>query len=141
MINTGCLVMLLYPAVSDIRCRKFYIEPVIAVCILFILIRAAGEPLTILDAGTGCLPGIFFWGVSRVTKGAVGFGDVIVITCLGMLTGWERVSIICLIALSMAGAVGLGMFILGKANRKTTLPFVPFLLTAYLVEWLYPIFI
>lgn len=132
MMNTGCLFLLLYPAIADIRYRKFYIEPVIVIGVLFTVIRVIGKPSSIINAGLGCLPGISFWGVSKLTKGAVGFGDVVVIICMGMLIGWEYTSIICMTALMMTGFIGLVLLILGKADRKTALPFVPFLLIAFL---------
>ncbi len=132
-MNLGCLILLLYPAIADLRYRKFYIEPVIGTGVLVTVFRLAGDSYSLFSVGLGCLPGIFLWGVSKLTKGAVGFGDVIVVTCLGMIAGWEYVSTVCLLALWMAGLLGLVMLIMGRAGRKTALPFVPFLLAACLM--------
>lgn len=143
----ACLLMFIYPAYSDARYREFYIEPVIAVSVLLAVVRVVMETGNLADIRigcflemmTGCLPGMVFLGISMLTKGAVGVGDVVVIGCLGILSDWQTVSLVCLSALVLTGLAGLLLLIAGRVNRKTALPFVPFLMAAFLILWFFKI--
>lgn len=132
----GCLVLLLYPTVSDIRIRKFYIEPIAAIAVIFAGIGLISRQVAIVDIMLGCLPGIAALGISRITKESIGAGDAVVITGLGSIVGWESVCHICLLGLVLCGITGLVLIVFGKADRKTTLPFIPFLTIAVLALWI-----
>ncbi len=131
-----CLFLLLYPAISDIRIRKFYIEPVIVIALLFAGAGLVFRQVTIADMLFGSLPGLAALGISRITQEALGIGDAVVITGLGIIAGWEKACYICLVGLVLCGITGLVLIIFKKANRKTALPFIPFLMISVLFVWI-----
>lgn len=71
--------------------------------------------------------------LSRLTRGAFGMGDSLVISVLGLFFGWQMCLIILLYSFVISGLVGLVLMIFKYANRKSTLPFVPFVLIAFLI--------
>lgn len=136
-MNTGCLLLLLYPSIADIRFKKFYVTPILVIAVLFAGVRLYQGKGTVIDILLGCLPGMMIWILCLLTKEAIGTGDAAVITGLGMIAGWKDAGIICFMGLMICGILGLVLIACGKADRKTELPFIPFLLIAFFVLWLY----
>ncbi len=140
MNGTGLLV-LLYPTIGDIKRKKFYIEPIGVSVLCIVLVRVAKGNSEVAELLMNCLlgsvPGIFTGCVSRLTKEAIGLGDAAVITGLGIVVGWENVCIVCMMGLVLTAVVGVVMVLCNRANRKTKLPFVPFLTVAYVFLWVY----
>ncbi len=81
-------------------------------------------------AGAGL--GIFFFGVSKVTREAVGYGDSWVILLLGIQLGIMQALQILFVASILAAVFA--VFYLWKQNwnRNVTLPFLPFLAISYI---------
>ena len=78
----------------------------------------------------GVLPGAVCLAVSAVTKGAVGFGDGLVLCVTGILLGGKgNLQLITVGSLLCAFVLGLGL-ITGKVRWKQRFPFVPFLCAA-----------
>lgn len=125
-----CLLLLLYPTIEDIRCKKFYVWPVAVISFVFAAaeIYVHADSLTVIL--TGCLPGLLLFLVSKISRGAIGAGDAAVLTGLGSMAGWQTASELCLLALFLCSAVGLFMILVKRADKKTSLPFIPFLTAA-----------
>ena len=69
------------------------------------------------------------------TRESIGYGDGLVILCMGCFYALGEMMAIVMIAITMAGIAALGLLIFGHKNRKSEFPFVPFLLGAHLVMW------
>lgn len=82
----------------------------------------------------GAAPGCLLLLLSRVTDEAVGYGDGAALLVVGLFTGLSGALCVLMTALLLLCPVAL-LFLIWKKNRKMTLPFVPFLLAAYLL-WL-----
>lgn len=75
--------------------------------------------------------GLFFVGLSVLSRGALGMGDALLVTSLGTMAGLEElISALFLGMVSCAVCAGIMLVVLRK-NRKTELPFVPFLFVGY----------
>lgn len=61
------------------------------------------------------------------TKGAIGMGDVLILTSMGIVLGFKEMMLIFITSLLLAAVYSGIMMVLGKAGRKTEIPFVPFL--------------
>ena len=81
----------------------------------------------------GAVPGCFLLLLSRVTREAVGYGDGVTLAVIGLFTGFAQAMGIFMGALLILCPVAL-LFLIWKRDRKMTLPFVPFLLAAYLLR-------
>lgn len=65
------------------------------------------------------------------TREAVGYGDVWIITLLGIYLGiWDTVTLVC-IAFFFSSIAAVGCLVWKKFRRDTRIPFVPFLTAAY----------
>ena len=101
------------------------------------------SPASLSDAVLGAVMGygtfsIFYW-LYRLMRGyeGLGYGDIKLLAALGAWHGWQSVSTIVLIA-SLSGLIlgGLLFFRGADRNKKTPLPFGPFLVAAgFCTSW------
>lgn len=68
-----------------------------------------------------------------ITKGQLGMGDVKLITTMGLYFNILTMSIVLFYSTVAAAIVGIGLILLKKADKKTELPFVPFILVGVLL--------
>lgn len=117
--------------------------PAIILAIVFAVITKS-MPLSMLAVGI-LLPVFFFGGLFFGSQGRwLGGGDIRIGALMGALLGWPMI-LLGLFLGYLSGAIYSGAGLLtGKFNRKTQIPFVPFLLLgtyislfwgAELVEW------
>lgn len=98
-------------------------------------------PQSILFHGMGlllALPCLVAWLLSKGKW--FGFGDVLIIAWLGLFFGFWQGIVALLIAIYLGGLVGLGIIIWKRTKkipyqeiRKIQVPFLPFLLTAWIL--------
>ncbi len=133
------LIFLLIGSISDIRKKQisgkylctFGVLAVVYLGIKSILFK---DIMMWYDAVTGLVPGIVCLVMARISREQIGYGDSLVLLIVGMLLGFED----CLWGLFAAFMIltiwALILFILKKAGRKTTVPFLPFLLMGCLIQ-------
>lgn len=74
------------------------------------------------------LAGLFFLAVVLLTRGkGMGMGDVKLGAALGFLFGWPAAALVLALSFVLGGAWGISLIVLKKKNRKSTVPFGPFL--------------
>ena len=71
-------------------------------------------------------------GISFLSKEQIGIGDGIVTGLLGCLLGARGCLVMLCIASCLMAVISIGILILKKGSRRTTLPFVPALLGGYI---------
>lgn len=87
---------------------------------------------TIRDIALGSFVGIICLLISLLTDESVGVGDGLMLVVSGIFLGfWTNVTMFML-ALAMVGGVGLYMLTRKKKGRGYRVPFLPYLLAAYL---------
>ncbi len=69
--------------------------------------------------------------VSRLTSGAMGLGDGLVIGGVALLMGWQHGLYVLIVGLLLAAVTGVFLIIIGSKNRRSQLPFVPFIALAH----------
>ncbi|MGN0415289.1 MAG: hypothetical protein ACI4FX_07345 [Agathobacter sp.] len=77
------------------------------------------------------LPGSITLLLAWLTKESIGYGDALVLLCMGCFLPTVQILNLCMCALTMSGIWALFLLLVRKKNRKTQIPFVPFLLAAY----------
>ena len=90
------------------------------------------QQLGYLETMKGILPGILLLLIAFGTKKA-GYGDGVVLCCLGMALGGERSWLLLGISLFLIALLALVLLVLRRVKRNTSLPFLPFLAAAWLV--------
>lgn len=71
-----------------------------------------------------------------VSPRAVGFGDVKLLIILGIYTGIDLAVEILIYTFAVMFIIAVALLALKKANRKTVLPFAPFLLAGTILTFL-----
>ena len=83
---------------------------------------------------TGMIPGLVILLFAKFSGEQIGYGDGLIITVTGLfLTGIENISLF-LVGLFLCAICTIVLFFTGKVERKTTLPFVQFLMAAFLIQ-------
>jgi leader peptidase (prepilin peptidase)/N-methyltransferase len=81
----------------------------------------------------GAAIGGFVILTSMITSGKIGLGDGILLCITGLGLGfWGNLELFCL-ALSLAAGLSIMLLIFRLADRKKSIPFVPFLFVGYLI--------
>ena len=119
-------------SVRDIRKRE--------IPILLLGLGLVFVPLFILsDAHEGIsgyllsmIPGVVFLVISYLSRGQLGQADAGVLICVGLCIGFEAVIVVISVSLISIALFSMVMLIVGKLNRKSTLPYIPFVLLGYI---------
>ena len=127
---TGLLV-LLFLAFRDIRCRKFPLWVLILLPGLALLCRLMIRSVSAAEVLSGAGIGALFLLISKVTGEGLGYADSGLILALGVFVGASRLLILLAAAFFLAAIfAGVGL-IAGKFTRKFSFPFIPFLAVSY----------
>ncbi len=136
--KTLLLVFLFIVANFDIKTKQVSTKLCVifgigALVILFISILN-GIEISLFSSIGGMLIGILFIVVAKLSAGAIGAGDGMVMAVVGLYVGFERNLEILFIAFLASALVGIILWITRKKKRKETMPFLPFVLTGYLAS-------
>lgn len=126
-------IFLLIGTWQDMRTRKIGMQWII-------LFGTAGMIMNIVFHSpwhiwfSGIMPGIVILIFGKLTGEQIGYGDGLIVIVTGLfLSGRENVSLF-LIGLFLCAVSTTALFFTGKITRRTTLPFVPFLAVAFLIQ-------
>lgn len=130
-------LLVLVGAAAAIDCKSHHIPNWIAACLM-----AAGTIKAIVMKGDGLYEltmGLFGIGglllaVHYLSKGAIGMGDVKLLSAIGLLLGFWDTILIMLIASTLSGLASLLLIALRKVNRKSKIPFAPFIFISILIS-------
>ena len=86
------------------------------------------------------LPGITLLFVAWGTRESIGYGDGISVLFLGGIMGFRNCIWTLCISLFLLSLSGLFLYVLRKVNRKTKLPYLPFLLAAESISLAFHVF-
>lgn len=125
-------VILLILSIEDIRKQKISLWIIFFGFILAGIFCAGQMAEGVWSVLAGAGPGIVLLLLGYVTRGSIGYGDGLVVTFLGMSFGFLKISGMLLLALFFAVFYSGGMLLLRKYNMRSRLPFLPFLMLAYL---------
>ena len=91
--------------------------------------------LTSLSWVAALLPGLFIMTASLLTHGSIGSGDGWILLAGGLACGGMAAAEELMLGLLLCAGFSLILLAVGKATRRTSLPFVPFLALAELVRF------
>jgi prepilin signal peptidase PulO-like enzyme (type II secretory pathway) len=132
------VTILITAAIIDVR-EKMIPDKLIAFSIVTGLAMLIINPQnTIYDAFTGVLiiGGILFI-VSLLSKGAIGMGDVKLITCSALYIGGSRLMTALTVSFILSGIAGVIVLLKYRENRRKEIPFAPFLLIGTIIAQLF----
>lgn len=71
--------------------------------------------------------------IGFIFRASLGFGDILLFATLTMLIGYGVTVVLILMGLVFTSVLGLIMIAMRKANRRTQLPFTPFILAGFII--------
>ena len=71
--------------------------------------------------------------LTAFVTGKAGYGDGIVLCCLGMAMGWEKSILLFGISLFLICLCALVLLAMRRVGKNTSLPFLPFLAVAWII--------
>ena len=144
---SGLWIMRLLPVIllgvntmTDLRKRRVSllslgIFSALGIVVLLLLIKvqdpfASGEQIR--SMALGALAGVFLLLLSLASDGAIGRGDALVAIVMGFYLGLWRLLVLLMGSFLTCGFFGMILLWQKRVERKSRLPFVPFVLFSYL---------
>ncbi len=147
MVNTAAvLIYLLIVSYKDIKEKMVSVRLCIVAAVTFIMIHVFSFFIykensiseILLYIVIGIISGSVVVIIAKITNEAIGYGDALIISCLGIGVGLYQMIIIVLFAFFYAAVYGSVGIIPKKTNLKTTLAFGPFLLIGFITVLVLP---
>ena len=126
-------IVLVIEAVKDFRKKEVNIP------VLGILVAAAmvmfflGKDISVSNAIIGLAEGLLLILVSIMTKGQIGIGDGILLAACGLMLGGKDNMVMFFFACLSSAIASVLIMIIKKADKKTKIPFVPFMIPGFLI--------
>ena len=111
-------VMLILFSIEDIRKRLY---------------QAISRSLTIPEICGGAFLGVCLLGIAKVTGESLGYGDGLLFLVTGIyIGGWDNCSLL-MTSLILVFVFAIIQILVRKKSAKSEIPFVPFVLSAYVL--------
>lgn len=125
-------IWLLLCSFQDIKEKKISVFLIASGGLLLSVTFLIVGGVPVIDRLSGLLLGLLLLAAGRLLKGQIGDGDGLIICITGICLGFIKNLNLMLLGLSLTGLVSLFLLIFRRAERKDTIPFVPFLFLSYL---------
>ncbi|MBO4702543.1 MAG: prepilin peptidase [Lachnospiraceae bacterium] len=126
-------IVLVIEAVKDFRKKEVDI-PVLGILVVAAMVMIfLGKDISVSNAIIGLAEGLLLILVSVMTKGQIGMGDGILLAACGLMLGGKDNMVMFFFACLSSAIVSVLIMIIKKADKKTTIPFVPFMIPGFLI--------
>ena len=126
-------IVLVIEAVKDFRKKEVNI-PVLGILVVAAMVMIfLGKEISVSNAIIGLAEGLLLILVSVMTKGQIGMGDGILLAACGLMLGGKDNMVMFFFACLSSAIVSVLIMIIKKADKKTTIPFVPFMIPGFLI--------
>lgn len=129
--NVAVLGMLAMCSTQDIKTKRIHVNPILAFGILGVLFHILWRIPSMESLLLGMVVGAVILLLSILTGGKIGAGDGVLLMVTGIYLGLEQNLQLFFWGLMLCGLWALGLIVLQRSSRKDRIPFVPFLLAAY----------
>ncbi len=127
------LILLGICTATDLKNKAVYTGILLPFLIAGTLYHLTGSGRTAADLFGGILVGCGVLLIGKLTGGGIGTGDGLLLMVTGCLLGtFENVRLLTG-GFFLSSLFSAAVLITGKGNRKTELPFVPFLMGSFLI--------
>lgn len=117
---------------QDMKKKKIPVALIGIGCLAILAYSFLAGEITIWSRVAGLSLGVILLILNPVTGGQIGIGDGLIVGIIGAGLGFNRLAFILAYGLLGSAVFSIGLIIFRKADRKVTIPFVPFLLLGYL---------
>ena len=126
-------VFLLIEGIRDLQKHKVSMITVMIAGILGVIFQFGIIQENGLKIIGGILIGIVLLSLAKITREKIGYGDGWIFVVTGIYMGFRNNMYLLLLSLFLASLVSICLLVFKKVNKKTELPFVPFILPGYLL--------
>ncbi|WP_162300536.1 prepilin peptidase [Anaerosacchariphilus polymeriproducens] len=133
IITKGILIILLVIcSIEDIRKKVVHLPTVFCFSIVGLLLQYYQRNENIWSILGGMGIGVFVLFLSYITKGGVGNGDGILLITTGIYLGLKNNLLLFIIAVFGVSVWAFLLVIIKKISYRNEIPFIPFMLSAYM---------
>ncbi|MGB4659688.1 MAG: hypothetical protein WBI07_10930 [Mobilitalea sp.] len=126
-------IMLFACGIQDMYKKKIALWMVAAGAVFIGICVPFSETFSIWDRVGGIAVGVGVVLISIATAGKIGLGDGLILCVTGLGLGfWGNMELFA-VSLFAAAIISIILLILHKADRKKSIPFVPFLMVGYII--------
>lgn len=127
IFRTVLLTWLLLCSLQDIKDKQINLILISLGFILLFIISIIIGDLSLWQRIAGLTLGIILLILSKVSEGQIGLGDGLIFCIIGLSSGFYINSLILIYSLLLAAVFSIIYMIFKKVNKKTTIPFIPFI--------------
>lgn len=124
-------LMLLLCGIKDLFTGQISILIAGVTGFLMVILIPFRMDMPLLTMAGGSLIGVSLMGISKVTRGQIGFGDGIIFCVTGLGLGFWQNLCLLLYGLSLSAVFSAFIFIFKSKNGTQAFPFVPFVCIGY----------
>lgn len=126
-------VLLLIEGIRDLKTKEIDMVVPVFSAVAAVILAFVGKDPGVISMLFGIAEGIVLIVLSFLTKGGIGQGDGIILCVTGLMFGWKANLIMFFWGCLICAVTSLILMILKKADRKTGIPFIPFLFPALFI--------
>ena len=127
------LTVLIIEAVTDFKKKEVNIIFPILLAAAAVVMLFFSKDISLINAIIGIAEGLLLILISVLTKGQIGMGDGILLAACGLMLGGRDNLIMFFFACLSSAVVSALIMIIKKADKKTKIPFVPFMIPGFLI--------
>ncbi len=133
--QVSCVVLLLVlagAAYEDLKEKRIHVFIPVGAAAIGLLLHLLWRQRTFGDVLLGMAVGVAVLLPAVLGRGSIGAGDGMILAACGIFLGfWANLTLL-MTALMFAGMAALFLLVIKRKGRNYRMPFVPFLLAAYL---------
>ena len=132
-IKVFVLIYLAYQTYKDIREKEVSLRSIIIFSVSGVVINIIITKISLFDMFLGIAVGFSVILIGKLMKDGIGTGDGAVLSSIGILMGGKMCLLIFLMAITISAAVVIVLLAFKKVKMKQQLPFIPYILCAYML--------
>ena len=119
---------LLFNSILDIRKKRVSVIVIIIMGVCAVAYNFYYNLFTLPESLLSFVPGIIMLILAFLSDESIGYGDGVLMLCLGLFAGMEEIFLICMLAVSVAGIMAMIFVFICHKRKDYEIPFVPFIL-------------
>ena len=133
-IKSLVFLLLMICSLSDLKSRLVDGSILSLFGLLDLLLNLTSQGMGLYPVAIGIVPGLGLLMLNKLTKGAIGAGDGIVILVTGIFLGFWGTFRLLTISTGMAAVFAAILMIVLKKGKSKEIPFVPFVFVSFLIQ-------
>ena len=135
-VKAFILMYLMYQTYKDIKEKSVSLKSIIIFSFLSGVINIVFNNMTFIDMILGIGVGLCVILIGKIMRDGIGAGDGAVLSSIGILIGGKSCLLVFIMAITIFALVAIILLIFKWVKMKQELPFIPYILCAYMLTLL-----